>query len=73
MDINAALNKLAAKMDTDYVDRAVMVGSSFVFFGEFLQPILVNDDQVRGLNPNIKEDRDILNAAEKKLKEGDFY
>ena len=73
MDINAALNKLAANMDTSYVDCAVRIGSSFVFFGEFLQPILVNDDQVRGLNPNIKEDRDILNAAEKKLRDGDFY
>lgn len=73
MDINTALDMLAAKMDTDYVDRAVRIGSSFVFFGEFMQPILVTKDEIRGLNLNRKEDAKILNAAEEKLKKGDFF
>lgn len=70
MTIVEALSKLERYFNVGDVKYAVKVGTSFVFvLYDIMQPIIVNDKEIRGLNGNKKEDQDIIAKAEKAINE----
>jgi hypothetical protein len=73
--IHGAIKKLEEKgyklSDFDY---AVKTQAGYAFFGTmYIQPFLVNDDGIRGLNGNRKADMNIINEAAVKYEKGDYY
>ena len=55
-------------------DYAVKTQAGYAFFGTtYIQPFLVNDYEIRGLNGNRKADMKIINEAAVKYEKGDYF
>lgn len=68
-----AIKKFSTKLSENFIDFAVNIDDSYVFFGEALeQPIFVSDSEIRGLNPHNKADKKILSSVWKKIKQKDI-
>lgn len=64
MTLEGAVKKAEQHFPIDIVDYVIQVDDFYVFYNiGYMQPVLVSDTEVRGLNPNRKDDLSILNRA----------
>lgn len=65
MTLEGAVKKAEQYFPIDIIDYVIQVDDFYVFYNiGYMQPVLVSDSEVRGLNPNRKDDLNILNRAD---------
>ncbi len=70
MTLEEAYRKLSKKVKEKFINDVIELDDCYVFSVDDVdQPILVNEKEIRGLNGNKKEDREILDRVYKQISE----